>query len=85
MSITALPNGVQCDAVFCTISPVTQTADVLVKKASKTTFGESSLKDIGNERSIVPININVKNPSAKVFGGLLSNFFILNFILTPYI
>src|SRR5699024_6563554 len=68
--IITWPKVVQCAAVFKVTKPVTQVADVAVKKQSKSGVHMPSLEDIGKCSNKAPIIITNKNPVTKNLGGL---------------
>ncbi|KAF5033556.1 hypothetical protein DSECCO2_605480 [anaerobic digester metagenome] len=67
MSITiiVLPKTVQWEAVLTTTSPVTQTADVAVKRALTKPTLLPFCEATGNVRRIAPIKMIVVNPRKK--------------------
>ena len=60
--ITVCPNALQYVAVSCTTNPVTHTADVDVKIASKNEAPCPSLVAIGSIRNRLPVNITSAKP-----------------------
>ena len=76
--ITNLPNIVQCSRVLTTTRPVTQTADVAVKRAFTMPILSPSLLDIGRFNKNVPIQTTAKNPSITILVGFsFKKFFFL--------
>jgi len=67
-SITICPNGVQNVDVVCTVNPVKVTADVAVNRASVIAVSEVSWRDIGEIKTMVPINTRIRK-NVNVFTG----------------
>lgn len=67
--ITTLPKGLQKTAVSTTTSPVTQTAEVAVNRASIGGVQVPSLDEIGSMSSSVPAMITAPNPAAMTWAG----------------
>lgn len=64
--------------VSTTTNPVTQTADVAVKKEVNNPVGLPLAEDIGRDKKMVPITISMPNPITKIWDGVyrLIVFFI---------
>ena len=61
------PNVDQCVAVSCTTSPVTQTADVDVNRASENGVTFPLADDIGSIKRMVPNMIAQANPNIIIW------------------
>lgn len=77
-NITNCPNSVQCVYVSNLISPVTQVAEVAVKKQSEIGVPPGPLDAIGSDNSNVPIRIIEQYPTNNSFIGemLCNNLFM---------
>src|SRR5512146_817191 len=62
----ASPTGEKSVPVSTTISPVTQTAEVEVNRATKRLFQEPSAVEKGSNKSSVPTAITIKKPKQMV-------------------
>jgi hypothetical protein len=67
-------------AVFTTISPVTQTAEADVNKASNMPMLFPSADAIGRFNRIEPTRMSVIKPRARTLGGFNSNKYNLSFM-----
>jgi hypothetical protein len=75
--ITTLPNKLQCIYVGNIVIPITQTADVEEKSASKNGVGSPSAEEIGRHKNNVPINIATKK--LAIMSILVENIFFFFF------
>ncbi len=64
--ITVFPNSVHCSNVFTTTNPVTQTAEVAVKKALINPTFSPLLLAMGKLSKKLPNKITAKNPNTKI-------------------
>ena len=64
--MTTCPKVLQCSAVLKVVNPVTQVADVAVKRASKKFVASPDCDDIGNDHIIPPNKIKPINPNANI-------------------
>ena len=75
--ITISPKSVQWVAVSWTTRPVTQVAEVLVKRASRKDVCSPALVENGRERRMVPKIITAMNPKTMVWNGVKWNLGLL--------
>lgn len=77
------PTVDQCVAVSTVIRPVRLTADVAVKRASRSGVGRPSTTAQGEARTAVPTAMTSRNPSATATVGLICGSCGCRAILTP--
>ena len=66
IKMTICPKSVQCEAVSCTTRPVTQVADVEVKRQSKKSAQPSWWLAKGSHSRTAPVKITARNPADMV-------------------